>query len=188
MKNFIVPIDFSEDSLNGLELAMLFSKRTHVNIQMVYVLMKSNELYKGPMLEEKKLAEKRFEQIIKEYSPSLGNNSTLRYILKTGKIDQEIVNQAHYYKDSIITTSTHGASGFEELFIGSNAYKILSETDRPVITIRKGHVPKDFKRIVMPVDTTPETRQKIVIVSEIARIFNSEVFIVPVSSSKNMEI
>jgi nucleotide-binding universal stress UspA family protein len=188
MKNFIVPIDFSEDSLHGLELALLFARKTHVNIQMVYVLMKANELYKGPMMEEKKLAEKKFEQLIKEFSPKLGSESHLRYIIKSGKIYEEIVNQAHSYKESIITLSTHGASGFEELFIGSNAFKILSSTDRPVITIRKGHVPKDFKKIVMPVDTSPETRQKIVLVSEIAKIFKSEVYVVPVSTSKNKEL
>jgi nucleotide-binding universal stress UspA family protein len=188
MKNFIVPIDFSDDSLNGLELAMLFAQKTHVNIQMVYILMKSSDLYKGPALEEKKLAEKKFESIIKEYTPRLGKESHLRYIIKSGKIYEEIVNQAHSYKESIITTSTHGASGFEELFIGSNAFKILSATDRPVITIRKGHVPKDFKRIVMPVDTSPETRQKVVLVAEIAQLFKSEVHIVPTSTSKNKEI
>lgn len=188
MKNFIVPIDFSEDSLNGLELAMLFAGRTHVNVQMVYVLLKATDLYKGPAMEEKKLAEKKFEHLIKEYSPRLANDSHLRYIIKSGKIYQEIVNQAHSYKESIITLSTHGASGFEELFLGSNAFKILSATDRPVITIRKGHVPKDFKRIVMPVDTSPETRQKAVIVAEIARLFKSEVHIVPTSTSKSKEI
>jgi nucleotide-binding universal stress UspA family protein len=188
MKNFIVPIDFSKDSLNGLELAMLFGKKTHVNIQMVYVLMKSSDLYKGPALEEKKLAEKKFETLIKEYTPKLGSDSHLRYIIKSGKIFEEIVNQAHSYKQSIITTSTHGASGFEELFIGNNAFKILSSTDRPVITIRKGHVPKDFKKIVMPVDTSPETRQKVVLVSEIALLFKSEVHVVPTTTSKNKEI
>jgi hypothetical protein len=38
MTNFIVPIDFSVDSLKGLEWALLFSRKQAVQIQMVYVL------------------------------------------------------------------------------------------------------------------------------------------------------
>jgi len=147
MKNFIVPIDFSTDSLKGLELAILFSQKQHINIQLVYVQKKSFDIYAGLIHEEAKLAEKKFEQLLSKYSPLLKNDSKLRYIIKKGRIYEEIVDQAQSYKDSVIAASTHGASGFEELFIGSNAYKIICATDRPVINKErsnsKGH-PKNY--------------------------------------------
>ena len=188
MKNLIVPIDFSQHSLKGLEMALLFSRKMHVNIQMVYVQMKSSEIYAGPQLEEKKLAEKKFELIIKEYSKFLGNESRLRYIVKKGKVYEEIVNQAHSYKESMIITSTHGASGFEELFIGSNALKIISATDRPVITIRRDLASSEIKKIVLPIDNIPETRQKVVLASKIAMAFGSEVYVLTLSASKSQHV
>jgi len=188
MKNFIVPIDFSEDSLKGLELAILFSHKQHVNIQLVYVQKKSFDIYAGLIHEEAKLAEKKFEQLLRKYTPLLKNDSKLRYIIKKGRIYEEIVQQAQSYKDSIITASTHGASGFEELFIGSNAYKIICATDRPVITISKGNIPKEIRRIVLPIEIVPETRQKVGIAADIAQLFDSEIHVVAVTSSKSKKV
>ncbi len=189
IKNFIVPIDFSEDSLKGLELAILFSRKTYTNIQMVYVQKKTAEHFPSRIREEYNQAKDKFEKIVKIYSDRLGNNSKLRYIIKKGpKVYEEIVNQAESYKDSIITSSTHGASGFEEFFIGSNAFKIISATTRPVITIRKGTVPTDIKKIILPIDSMIETRQKVPATSEIAELFGAEVHVVEVSSTKSSKI
>ena len=185
IKNFIVPIDFSEESLKGLELAIVFSKQTYVNIQMVYVLKKSTDYMPVNAEIESEQAQDAFNKIIKKYSPHLGNNSKLRYITKKGKIYQEIVNQAQSYKDSIITASTHGASGFEEFFIGSNAYKIILATDRPVMTIRKGKCPANIRRIVLPIDTGDDTRQKVPFTTEIAQLFGAEIHIISVNTHKD---
>jgi len=186
IKNFIVPIDFSDDSLKGLDLAILFSRKTYSNIQMVYVQKKTAEHFPSSIREEYNHAKDKFEKILSANADKLSNNSKLRYIIKKGpKVYEEVVNQAESYKDSIITSSTHGASGFEEFFIGSNAFKIISATTRPVITIRKGIVPQNITKIVLPIDTMVETRQKVPITSEIAELFGAEVHVIEVSSTKN---
>ncbi len=189
IKNFIVPVDFSDDSLKGLELSIMFSNKIYSNIQMVYVQKKTALHFPSEIREEYKFAKEKFEKILSGYSPKLGNNSKLRYIIKKGpKVYEEVVNQAESYKDSIITTSTHGASGFEEFFIGSNAFKIISATTGPVITVRKGVVPADIRRIVLPIDNMPETRQKVPMTAEIAQIFGAEVHVVNVLTSRNLKI
>jgi nucleotide-binding universal stress UspA family protein len=185
LKNIIVPIDFSEESLKGLELALLFSRHTFVNIQMVYVQKKSGDYYPSSVEAESEYAESAFNKIIEKYTPLLQNGSKLRYIIKKGKIFKEVVSQAESYKDSLITASTHGASGFEELFIGSNAYKIISATERPVITLRKGKCPEKVGIIVLPIDQGDDTRQKVPLTTELARIFNAEVHIVTVNTMKD---
>ncbi len=189
IKNIIVPVDFSKDSLKGLELSLLFSKKIYCNIQMVYVQKKTTGHFPSEIREEYNFAKEQFEKIISDHLYLLGNNSKLRYIIKKGpKVYEEVVNQAESYKDCIITTSTHGASGFEEFFIGSNAFKIISATTGPVITIRKGEVPSSINRIVLPIDNMPETRQKVPMTAEIAQIFDSEVHVVNVLTTKNMKV
>jgi nucleotide-binding universal stress UspA family protein len=189
IKNFIVPIDFSEDSLKGLDLAVLFSTCCYVNIQLVYVQKKTAEHFPSAIREEYNKAKDSFEKILLEYSPKLGNGSKIRYIIKKGpKVYEEVVNQAESYKESMITASTHGASGFEEFFIGSNAFKIISATTRPVIAIRKGTVPATIRKIVLPIDVMPETRQKVPLTADIASLFDAEIHVVEVASSHSSKV
>jgi nucleotide-binding universal stress UspA family protein len=189
MKNLIVPIDFSKESLNGLDLALLFTKKQYTNIQMVYVRKKSSD-YNSPgyFAEEKQYADKKFKEILGKYEPKLKNDSKLRYIIKAGSIYKEVVNQVESYSEAMVVASTHGGSGFEEFFIGSNAYKIISATNRPVLTIRKKKCPNDIRKIILPIDITVDSRQKVPFTADLAELFGAEIHIVTVASSKNKKL
>jgi nucleotide-binding universal stress UspA family protein len=186
MKNFIVPVDFSVESLNGLKMALLFSKKTRVNIQMIYVLPKAADFDQAAMEAEMHTAEDRFKKIILEFSPEVGNDSSLNYMVSRGRIYQEVVSQAESMPDSIISASTHGASGFQELFIGSNAFRIISSTDKPVITLRKNNCPETISRIVLPIDLSVDSRQKVPFTLELARLFGAEVHVVGIHTLRGL--
>jgi nucleotide-binding universal stress UspA family protein len=108
----------------------------------------------------------------------------LRFIIKKGRVYQEVVSQAKSYTESLIIASTHGASGFEEVFIGSNAQKIVFESDRPVITIRRDPVPENIKNIILPLDIIMDSRQKVPYTAELAQAFNAKIHVLPISQSK----
>lgn len=188
MKNIIVPIDFSEDSIKGLQMACVFTKQLPVHIQMVYVQTKFGIDAPSQVEEEFHQAERKFKQLLKDFKSLVHENSTLEYIIKKGKIYQEVVGQAHALPDSFIIASTHGASGFEELFIGSNAYKIITATNRPVITLRKSIVPSTINSIVLPVDVVSESRQAAAPAVFMAKVFNAKVHVVSVCSSNSKRI
>jgi nucleotide-binding universal stress UspA family protein len=183
MRNVIVPLDFSSDSLKGLELALLIAKHAPVKIQLVYVQKRTD--VPSASEEEYRLAEKNLQKTIDNYREILPKNSQITYIIKKGKVYQEIVGQAQAYPDSIIVASTHGASGFEELFIGSNAFRVICATTRPVITIRQFPVPQQIKKIILPIDISIESRQKVIITGLIAEIFNAEIHVITVAHSKS---
>ncbi len=184
MTNFIVPIDFSVDSLKGLKWAILFSQKKTINIQMVYVLTNSSNFQPHVVEQEHEYAEAQFNKLVKEYSPQLGNQSRLRYIIKKGRVYREVVNQANSYKNAVVSTSTHGASGFEELFIGSNALKIMAATEQPVFTLRTV-IPDQIKKIVVPIKLLLNTRQKAPVVAELAHLFGAELHVISISTRKN---
>lgn len=167
-------------------MAVLFSRHLNVNIQMVYVLQK-NETEKEAYIAEKENAEIKFQNIIKDFQPELGNQSVISYQIARGRVYQEVVNIAHKLDESIISTSTHGASGFQELFIGSNAFRIISATERPVITLRKNYCPSSVGRIVLPIDLSADSRQKVPFTTEIARLFNAEVHVVAIHTSRSKQ-
>ena len=189
MKNIVVPIDFSEDSQKGIDLALLFSGVHKTTIQLVYVQKKSS-YYNSPghFEEEKAWANNKFKKLVADYGPKLKNDSTLKFIIKSGKIYKEIVSQVESYSEGMVVASTHGASGFEEFFMGSNAFKIISATEKPVLTTRTGNIPDKVSKIVMPLDVTIDTRQKVPVTATLAKLFGAEVHVITVSTSKGKRI
>ncbi len=67
--------------------------------------------------------------------------------------------------------------------MGSNAYRIIQSTTKPVISVYSDKYIGDVKRIVLPLDITKETREKVPLVATIAKAFGAEVHIVKVASS-----
>ncbi len=185
MKYFIVPIDFSEESLYGLQMAMLFSRKLPVDIRMIHVIVNTDESDHSSVIGKQEEAEEKFRKIVGDYKNRLGKGSTLKYLIKTGRIYQQVVHEARLSEDSVIAASTHGASGFQEFFIGSNTYRIISAADRPVITLRKNACPERIRKIVLPVDITKDTRQKVPFTTEIARLFKAEVHVLGVHTSRS---
>lgn len=176
MKTIVVPIDFSSLSLNGLKLAIMVANKYKASICMVHVQTTT----KVPQIKEK------FEEIVLKFDKRL-KYGKLEFVIRKGKIYKEVANQAKYLDAGMIVSSTHGISGFEEFFIGSNAYKIASLAPCPVLTIRRNTCPSKFERIVVPIDTSKTTRQKLNITVEFAKIFKSEVHILAVASDKSKE-
>jgi nucleotide-binding universal stress UspA family protein len=187
MKNIIVPVDFSSESLNGLRMAILFSKKMPVNIQLLYVIQKSSDTDKQAYESELADANKRLQKIISDFNPQLANDSVLKHVISKGRVYQEVTNLANQLPDSIITASTHGASGFQEFFIGSNAFRIISATDKPVITLRKNYCPTNIRRIVMPIDLSADSRQKVPFTTEFAKWFGAEIHVVGIHTSRGKQ-
>lgn len=188
MKHIIVPLDFSDESMNGLELAVMLSSKTKASVQLVYVLTKSTDFSHISKEEEQRMAKSKLGEIVAKYEHKLPSGVELSSIVKRGKVYDEVVEQAEAFEDSVIVVSTHGASGFEELFIGSNALRIITASETPVIAIRHGIVPKTFRRILLPVDYTQDTRQKVPYTAEIARVFGATVHIIAVTGVRDQEL
>ncbi len=185
MKQIIVPIDFSKESLKGLELAIIYANKFNANIQMVFVQSEKPGRFHIELEKQYNQAMEEFEELKNKYEANLSSNCKLSYIIKQGNIHKEIAVQAEAFDDSVIISSTNGESGITDFFIGSNAYRIIQGTKRPVITVTNEKYISDIKRIVLPLDITKETREKVPLVAKIAKAFGAEVHIIKVTSSTN---
>ncbi|MGD0754325.1 MAG: universal stress protein [Bacteroidales bacterium] len=183
MKTIIVPLDFSNESLDGLNMALMLAKKTGAKVQMIHVIGKKIENNKELLDKENLLATRKFEEILQKCKDGGNINCALSFTVKEGKIFSEITTLADRFEDSIIVLSTHGESGFEELFIGGNAYKIASHSKNPVITVRKCKLSTDIARIVLPLDITLQTRGKVPYTVELAKLFDSEIHLITVRGS-----
>ena len=178
MKTIISAIDFSDCSINALEHALTIAKKSNSNLLMLWVnnpnttkTILSSDL-SDDILEE---VEHQFLRLITKYRDELPD-SKIDFMIREGKVYKEIVNQAKESDAWLIVAGTHGSSGFEEFWIGSNANRIVTAAPCPVITIRAGvNVGRNLVKIVVPMDSSMETRQKIPFVSELAFMFDAEV-------------
>jgi len=187
MQPIIVAIDFSNTSIHAMEYAVSIANKMKSDIHLVWVdkLTSQESVYPDTTNESRNEVKKRFDELLALYQPKLARGITLDYKLKKGKIYREVDNLARLLEAELIVTGAHGISGYEEFWIGSNAYKIVTYASIPVITVRHDFaIRKGIDRILVPMDGSPETLQKIPFVVKLATLFNSEVHLVTTHNSR----
>ena len=186
MKEIVVAIDFSKGSLHALDYAIAFANHVKSNVMMVWVDSHTNQdfAFSAEVNEFREEAIRNMEEIMKSKKGQL-KHGKLSYKLRKGKVYQEIANQAKYNDASLIIAGTHGVTGYEEFWIGSNAYRIVSYAPCPVITVRYDFNigPEGIKSIVLPIDSTLDTRQKVPFTVELAKLFNADIHILALYST-----
>jgi nucleotide-binding universal stress UspA family protein len=191
MKKILVPIDFSGDSVNALEHAIVIANKFKADVRMIHVKSKHSNYddtfdFKDFNTVLSTSIKDYFEIKLQKYKDTLYGK--LDYKIREGKIYGEICNQAKYDDSDLIVMGTHGVSGFENLWMGSNAYRVVSHAPSPVLSLRFDYDKKDFKKIVLPLDATKETRQKVPLITEIAKAFNAEIFVVTINEKDKQSV
>ena len=185
MKQIIVAIDFSRCSIHALEYAINFANTYKADILMVWVDNQSSDETAMPIdiPESRKVIANNLEALVEKYKEKL-KYGEITFKIRRGKVHQEIANQAKYVDAELVIAGTHGVSGFEEFWIGSNAYRIVTYAPCPVITVRTNYEFKEtISKIVLPIDSSLETRQKVPYAAKVAKYFGSEIHIVSLYSS-----
>jgi nucleotide-binding universal stress UspA family protein len=185
MKKIISAIDFSKCSLHALEYAINMANNVEADVIMVWVDTDTHNDSEMSVYhsEHRHEIKSQFEELMEKYSSTLSAGE-LSYKLRKGKVYQEISNQAKYDDASLIIAGSHGISGYEKFWIGSNANRIVSYAPCPVITIRLNFPFKNkLSKIILPIDSTLETRQKVPFTVRLAKLFGSEIHILAVYST-----
>jgi len=184
MKQIIVAIDFSKTSINALTFGIHLANKAKADLQMVWVDNTTSEevVFEGFAHEERNEKVALLKELLEKYSKSL-KGGKLDYKTRKGKVYIEIAQQAKSNNADLIIAGTHGVSGFEEFWIGSNAYRIVTNAPCPVITLRHDFKCGDIRKIVIPIDSSQETRQKIPVASQVANLFNSEIHVLSLYST-----
>lgn len=190
MNKIVVGIDFSDCSVNALIHALSIADHCNGELILVWVQKSANEKEKfvdktSDVTTDVKAA---FEDMIAKYGPD-HPNVKISWKIRTGKIYREITDEAKHVDAMLVVVGTHGASGFESFWIGSNANKIVSASICPVITIRSGiNIKRPLTRIVMPIDSSDETRQKVKFTTQLAKLHKAEIFILKLYTSRLKDI
>jgi len=185
MKKILVAVDFSKGSIRALTYSIKLANIFKTDVLMAFVLKpdSNDSLYSNSYDKIIEDVTKRFEDLIKLHKKDLKQGS-ISYKIREGKIHTEIANQAKYSDCDLIVTGTHGLSGFEEFWIGSNARRIVTSAPCPVITVRYDFCPtKIIGKIILPIDSSFDTRQKVPLTCDFAEAFGAEIHLLITSDS-----
>lgn len=160
MKKIIVPIDFSEQSDFAIQVAASLAKKHGAEILALHMLELNQAMVsssEGFHPEQTvfliKLAEKRFRDFLdKPYLKGI----VVTPIIKHYKVFSEVNEVAKEHGAELIVMGSHGTDGLKEIFVGSNAERVVRNADIPVLVI-KNEIP-DFKvnRLVFASDFKEE--------------------------------
>ena len=95
-----------------------------------------------------------------------------------GNIFDDIAEFAMEIGAELIFMGTHGAHGWQHI-TGSHALKVVTNSPTPFIVVQENRVGESgYDDIVVPLDLHKETKQKLTLVANMAKYFNSRVHVV----------
>lgn len=184
MDKIIVGIDFSKGSDCAIDLAIDLANKWENQVKLVYVM---STKYDSALMSDTEIEQKIAEVVSRHENKLL--HGKLECIIRHGRVYRELNAVAEEEDAWLIVVGSHGTSGYERNWIGKNAYRTITEATLPVLTIRENfNFNKALEKIVLPLDSTLETRQKVTQAIKFARAFNSEVFVLGLYSSELTDV
>ena len=183
-KRILVPIDFTEQSEIALSQAVVLAEYLKTEIVLLSVIEEDSALTKmvsknvdlAPVTAE--LLAKQ-EKLFKKYA---SKKIKMEPMVARGVVHEEISRVSKMIAPELVVMGTNGKpKDLSKRFTGSYAYRVVSDTETPVITIHGGAKVKQIKKIVFPYLLDRKSKSKVASCLHFARIFNSEVFVIAMS-------
>ncbi len=184
MKTILFPTDFSLGADNALNYALRLSDKLKAKL----ILFNSFHIpaYAGVPVDED--VEEQLMNIAQDGLQKIENkillhskNLVVESVVNYGLAVDNIISLSEEKHPDLIIMGTKGASGFKEVFIGSNAASVLEKAPCPVLVIPENAEFKTLDKIVFATNFRDSDFNSIASLAEIAALFHSEIMIVHVS-------
>ncbi len=148
IKKILVPVDLSQTSLNALSTGAYLAKKHQASLQFLNII----ERIPGKTDKTNDLNQTNLD-VLTALNGAIMHTSEIipKMLQRTGHVVDSVVNLATTDQIDLIVLGTHGASGYREGFIGSNAYNIIKYSPCPVLTIPPRGRYQSFNKILFPI-------------------------------------
>lgn len=183
IKRILVPTDFSKTAQLAIEHAALLARLFKADLYILHSIEVMETIYsiENPaiILNDLKEVEKTASEELNKIASKLKKQHAIsvKTICTRGKCYFEILQAVKDQNIDIVVMGTHGAGGFDEYFIGSNAHKTVTMCPCPVMTIQTISKKTGFTNIVLPIDDSFHSRQKVDLTIAIANRYGSKIHI-----------
>ena len=195
MKKILVPIDFSDTSGHAKNFAKELSDLLEAEIILLHVLefpsggfptmgeagggQGSEIFFQGEYI-------KAVHRQLEQWKTSLEEQgATVTPMVKMGQTFQKIGEAIAETKADIIVMGSKGASGLREIFIGSNAARVVRHASCPVIIVKGETHIKNFKNLVFATDGSEEQDAIVNQVKDVQSLLGLNLHLVKVKTPYN---
>lgn len=192
MKKILIPTDFSKHAEYALKVAAQIARKNNGEIILLHMLelphQGSDAVGSGKELPEimffKNAAINRLEELMDEdYLDGIKVSEVVLFelafegVLKASKINNV----------DLVVMGSHGASGYKEMFIGSNAEKVVRNSEVPVLIIKKEQENFDVNNFVFASDFSEEIKKPFEKVVEFANKFDATLHLAMINTPNNFK-
>ena len=144
-KNILVPIDFSETSLQALRLAIRLAREGAARLTLLHVGVSPVLATSDPWLAtsaevllqwHKQLAEEQNHALRRVAREEVPQDIEWRASVEDGFPPETILAAAKSGEHDLIVMGTHGRTGLERILMGSVAERVIRASPVPVLSVR----------------------------------------------------
>ncbi len=175
----LVPHDFTTVADCAVSHASKLAKSFEGEVYLLHVVSKTKDI---------DAAKEKLNKIVEQTDSKYDVNTHV--IVRIGNIFDDIGDVASEIGAGYIVMGTHGAKGMQKI-MGSHALRVISHSKVPFVIVQeKGPSDTDaYDDIVVPIDYSDVTKQKLKIAANIATHFNSKIHIfAAIESDKFLQI
>lgn len=153
MKNILVPVDFSQYSLDAFNVAVNLAKRTEADLHVIVNVPKDYKKFVAHEFPLEFLSDDVFKDWVEIEKAVLDDickkeGSSYSLYMTRGDLIKETQTIVSDKNIDLIVMGTHGASGIKQFTIGSNTQQMMRNVDVPVLIIKHEEEKVYFKNIV----------------------------------------
>lgn len=190
MNRILVPTDFSEQATNALKVAAMLAKKYDADIYLLHMMeIPMQHIDPGAVKSDipetlffMKLAHKKFEDLM---DSDFLQGITIHETVKADITFNEIKDACKEFDIDLIVMGSHGASGLKEMFIGSNAEKVVRSSDVPVLVIKNHHTSFNIKNFVFASDFKNDNKETYKQAVKFAELFDAKIHLLLVNTANN---
>jgi len=170
----LIPFDFTEIANYAVDHAAGLAKKLGWQLHLVHIINKDTRELLNVYKVTDEIVQERLRERAEEYSNKY--QVPITYDAREGSIFTDIARAADDVQAKFAVMGTHGKSGLQHI-IGSYAHKVITSSRIPFITVQKKWYGEGYKRMVIPIDDTLESRQKIKWSIYIAQMLDLTVYV-----------
>ncbi len=179
MNRVVVGFDFSSGSAYAVDLAIDIANRWQSDIRLVYVKEKKED--EEPIRAEIERRNAGVAHLLKGIK--------LEYVLRAGNPADELTKQAREDNAALLIVGTHGMSGMKKSLLGRNSYRTIEQSPVPVLIVREDfNFNKQLENIVVPIDSSDDTRQKAGHAALFAKTFGATIHLLGLYTSSMTDV
>ncbi len=186
-RNILVPYDFNEQAEIALGQSYNLARLANLDITLLYVHEDTgllNKLFSADQSDEiVKKMEAELSELAEKKSKETG--LTITHMVARGKIHAKIVEVAEMIQAKFIILGKESTVNIDDPHIGANVSRVIRNSKCPVITISSAMHYDGCRSILVPIDLTQESRQKVSWAIELAKMFGSTIKVVSTLWSVN---